>query len=247
VNRRYFITGTDTGVGKTVVTAALMIALQERGDRCLPVKPIQTGTASGHDDLAWCLSFSTQPLTDIDRRMLTMYRLPLPASPHLAAAQAGIEFDFQSLEKSVEELSNAWKYLLIEGAGGLLAPVDEQRTMLDLIKIFRATPIVVTHSGLGTLNHTALTLNELERHHMSPAAIVVTDRQPVEDATGALIRDDNVQQIRRLAKATPVITVEFHQQLDRNALLEFGGRLVEVLTNDDSAFRRNRISSFAGY
>jgi dethiobiotin synthetase len=232
VNRRYFITGTDTGVGKTVVTAALMIAFQERGDRCIPVKPIQTGTAEGHDDLAWCLSFSTQPLPETDRRLLTMYRLPLPASPHLAAAQAGMKFDFQSLEKSIDVLSNDWNNLLIEGAGGLLAPVDEKRTMLDLIKIFHATPIVVTHSGLGTLNHTALTLRELERQRLTPAAVVITDRLPVENATGALIRDDNIEQIRLMAGPIPVVEFGYMSAIVKNELRDRGRKLAAVLGRD---------------
>lgn len=226
MNRRYFITGTDTGVGKTVVTASLMAAFQDRGVRCLPVKPIQTGYDSGHDDLHWCLSFSSQPLTECDRKLLSMYRLPLPASPHLAAEQTNTRIDVQSLEKSIAALSNDWNILLIEGAGGLLVPVNESHTMLDLITAFKAEPIVVTHSGLGTLNHTALTLHELDRRHLTPAAIVINDRQPVQHATDITIRNDNIKQIGRLAGAIPVVVFDYIPVMDKPSLLNLGRKLV---------------------
>jgi dethiobiotin synthetase len=220
-----FITGTDTGIGKTLVTAALMAALQARGVRCAPVKPVQTGCENGDDDLAWCLSFSEPVFTEAEQAGLTMFRFPLPASPHLAAREAGQRLTVQSLETRIAEVSKHWTALLIEGAGGLLAPVNESETMCDLIKALRVPVVLVTRDSLGTINHTALTINELQRQGLDLAAVVINQVTPPGDESDCLIRADNVQVITRLVSPCPVYCFGYQFEIKRANLVTLGAPL----------------------
>ena len=233
MNRRYFITGTDTGVGKTVVTAALMVAWQARGIRCAPVKPVQTGGITGDDDLAWCLTFAEPAITGAERAALVMHRYALPVSPHLAAREAGERLSVQSLETRIAELSNHWNILIIEGAGGLLVPLNETETMADLITATRAVPILVTRDTLGTLNHTALTLQELKRRGLTPAAVVINQSTPPRDAIDRRIREDNVVEITRLAGKVPVVAWPYQSEINRTILVTAGASLAKAVEQGD--------------
>jgi len=226
MNRRIFITGTDTGVGKTIVTSALFAALHHQGIRCLPVKPIQTGTSSGDDDLAECYSMAGIPLPDHAPRY---YQFPLPASPHIAAKMAGESVSVEFLVDKINELAASQDILLMEGAGGLLTPINTEQTMLDLIKATHSEVVVVTRSGLGTLNHTSLTLNMLKQAGIIPVAIVVNDTVKVASPTDKLIRDDNLVQIDRMAAPVPVIHYPHHQPINSTDILNLGARLAGQL------------------
>lgn len=225
----FFITGTDTGVGKTLVTAALMTALQTRGLRCLVAKPIQTGCADGADDLAWCRQWSVPPTEPALASITSLYRLPLPASPDLAARHAGVSIDLTRIADAMTEARTQTDILLIEGAGGLLAPVTRTATMLDLMTACHARPVVVTRASLGTLNHTALTLRELARHDITPAALVVNETEPAGNADETLIQNDNVECILRLAQPAPVCRIGFLASVTRETLARAGRELAAHL------------------
>lgn len=222
MNRRFFITGTDTGVGKTVVTAALTLALRARGENAMSVKPVQTGAVNGDDDATWCEGWYDPAPTAAQHADLTMVRLPLPTSPHLAASEAGQRVTIQSLENRVERLSKDWNPLVIEGAGGLLVPLNETETMLDLIKALRATPVVVARDNLGTLNHTQLTLRALAAEGLIPAAVVLAASTPPRDATDQLIRADNLIELTRRIAPVPVIAFPYLGAMSRASLLAAG-------------------------
>jgi len=232
MKKHYFITGTDTGVGKTLVTAALMVAMQSRGIRCIPVKPIQCGSRDGLDDVDWCLSFSAFPFTHDDRKDMNPYRFDLPASPHLAAQHEKINISSLRIRESIEQIATRYDVLVIEGAGGLLVPINRKESMIDLITLIDSSPIVVTRSGLGTLNHTALTLRELDRAGLTPAAIVVNETVEAISDSDILIRNDNITQIRRMAAPVPVVVFRYQSESTKDALLEAGTALADVLSNN---------------
>lgn len=226
---RLFITGTDTGVGKTVVTAALTLALRARGHRAMSVKPVQTGAVNGDDDATWCEGWYDPPPTPAQHADLTMVRLPLPTSPHLAAREAGQRVTIQSLEYRLEALSREWTPLVIEGAGGLLVPLNETETMLDLIKALRATPVVVARDSLGTLNHTQLTLRALAAEGIVPAAVVMTASTLPRDATDRLIRADNLAELARRIAPVPVVAFPYIAAMSRDALLAAGAPVAAAI------------------
>lgn len=158
-----FVTGTDTGVGKTVLSAALMLRYPE----AVYWKPIQTGTNdNAADDTAEVRRLCGGRVIDIG------VRLPDPVSPHLAARRAGIRIELPSLDGSAG-------IRIVEGAGGVLVPINESETMADLITLLGLPVIVAARSTLGTINHTLLTLEALRTRKLRTAGVVmIGDRDP---------------------------------------------------------------------
>lgn len=169
-----FITGTDTEVGKTVTTAALVAALSAAGASVAVYKPTQTGVATdGHGDINEVMRLSG---------IFAAYegiRLDEPMAPRAAAAHAHQALpDLTHHVHRIAELAASHDHVLVEGAGGLLVELDHQRhTLLDLAGAVRRTVqtqcVVVCRSGLGTLNHTTLTLEVLQHRGFSDAALVM--------------------------------------------------------------------------
>jgi len=170
VSRVLVVSGTGTGVGKTVVTAAIAALAIARGDRVAVVKPAQTGIAAG--DI---------PDTDTVRRLtgLTdtreLSRFPDPLSPEAAARVAGLPpLDLRAAAGQVAELAESRDLVLVEGAGGLLVRYDQDGgTIADLAAALDAPVAVVVAAGLGTLNHTALTLEALHARKLANAGVVI--------------------------------------------------------------------------
>lgn len=167
------VTGTDTGVGKTVVTAAVAAAAQAAGLSVAVIKPGQTGTATGRPADVDIVQRLAAPLT---ARTLADY--PAPLAPLAAARVAeAAPLELYAVVDAVREDAEKHDLVLVEGAGGLLVPMGvrpsgEPWTVADLAVALGAPAIVVTRSGLGTLNHTALTLEALERRAV-PAGVVI--------------------------------------------------------------------------
>jgi len=165
--RGVFITGTDTGVGKTVASAAIMCRYREAA----PLrywKPIQTGIETD-DDTAAVRALASCAADEI---LDTGVRLPRPLSPHLAARLAGQKIDIESLGRLTATSSPAARWV-VEGAGGALVPINETEMMTDLIGLLGLPAVVVARSGLGTINHTLLTLEALRGRSLLVAGIVM--------------------------------------------------------------------------
>ena len=175
-----FITGTDTGVGKTVVTCAIAAALrqQEKGIRVGVCKPISSGCRRDreglvHEDAEALAHFADcrQPLD-----VINPLRFAPPLAPAVAAELAGMAMDWDALRRALELLDREHDVLLIEGVGGLLVPIDPRqpkRTVLDLAAALGYPVLVVARSGLGTLNHTAMTVRLLGQAGCVVAGIVI--------------------------------------------------------------------------
>jgi dethiobiotin synthetase len=162
-----FITGTDTNVGKTVVAAALMHRFRNLG-RLRYWKPVQTGIEQDDDtDVVRVLGACAEV------ELLTEgVRLPRPLSPHLAAQLAGCRVEIEPLLRLIAAQSEAAGWV-IEGAGGALVPLNETQLMTDLIEQLGLPAVVVARSGLGTINHTLLTLEALRRRALRVAGVVM--------------------------------------------------------------------------
>ncbi len=164
----FFITGIGTGVGKTLVSAILTEALD--ADYW---KPIQAGYTEGTDALqvSQMLSFPGKKIQQ------EVYKLSLPASPHIAAREEGITISLELIKASFDRLClDSNRPLIIEGAGGLLVPLNESETILDLIKILDAPVIVVSRNYLGSINHSLLTANALKQSGAKLAGWVFNDQ-----------------------------------------------------------------------
>ncbi|WP_055479379.1 dethiobiotin synthase [Sphaerimonospora mesophila] len=164
------VTGTDTGVGKTVVTAALTALALERGSTVAVVKPAQTGVAAGEPgDLDDVIRLSGVTTT------FEPARFPDPLSPAAAARVSGLPpVSLTSVATLVAELAESNRLVIVEGAGGLLVRFDEEgSTLADLAYELRAPVLVVARAGLGTLNHTALTLEAMAGRGLDLAGVVI--------------------------------------------------------------------------
>lgn len=171
--RVVIVTGTNTGVGKTVATATLAARARTNGDKVAVVKPVQTGTADGDCDAA-----EIHRLTGIEVHELTSLEEPL--APDTAARRAGVEIPpVAAYAPTISALTSENDLVLVEGAGGLLVRLDtDGGTLLDLADALLAggvptSFIVVTAAGLGTLNHTELTVASLRARGHEPDGLII--------------------------------------------------------------------------
>lgn len=168
------VTGTGTGVGKTVVTAALACHARRAGLDVAVCKPVQTGTDVGDDDLA-----EVGRLSGVTE-LVGLARYPLPMAPAAAAEQAGLALPTrEEVVRVIRGLDRPGRLTLVEGAGGLLVELaDAGVTLRDLAVELGAAALVVVTADLGTLNHTALTLEALATHAVSCAGLVIGSWPP---------------------------------------------------------------------
>ena len=203
--RMVFITGTGTGVGKTIATAGIVGALRACGLAALPAKPLQTGAPrddAGHwlaPDLVYTLAANQIAADRALLDTLAPFCFAMPASPHLAAAAEGRRVSVEEVARSMQHATYHAELLVAEGAGGLLVPLNDHETMADLITALGAPVIVVATTGLGTINHTLLTLAELKRRGASVVGCLYMQHQTPADEHDAAIERDNPATIARLS------------------------------------------------
>jgi dethiobiotin synthetase len=210
--RGVFVAGTDTGVGKTVVAAALLCLWRERGIDAVPVKPVQTGcTVRGGrlvaPDLEFCRRMAELTVTDpIEERWMSPYRFRPACSPHLAARLARTRIALPHVRRCVTRLCRRHEAVVVEGAGGVLVPIEGRRTVADLMACLGLPAVLVARAGLGTLNHTLLSLEALRARGVAIAGVVLN----APDRTGwGAIEADNRRTIGRLG-GVPVLGVVPH-------------------------------------
>lgn len=175
-----FITGTDTGVGKTLVGAALAVALKQMGRTVGVMKPIETGvsaSSAGHSDAARLRS-----VIDSEEQLgaICPYRFALPVAP-LAAAQAERRtIDPDMIRKVYGLLAAQYDCTIVEGVGGVFVPITSAADVTDLITRLKLPVVVVGRSGLGGINHARLTIEALRRKRIPVAALVLNQTQPAK-------------------------------------------------------------------
>jgi dethiobiotin synthetase len=191
------VTGTGTGVGKTVATAALASAARQAGVDVAVCKPVQTGTAAGDDDLAEVTRLAG--LTTV----VGLARYPQPLAPLAAAEHAGTSLPTRAeLLNLIRELDRPGQLTLVEGAGGLLVELAADGvTLRDLAVDLGAAVLVVVCAELGTLNHTALTVESLATHKVSCIGLIMGS-WPVQPG---VVETSNRSALARLAPLRAVL------------------------------------------
>lgn len=197
-----FITGTDTGVGKTVVSAALLSLLRRSGADAVPMKPVQTGCVKKAGkllapDLEFCLGTAALKISAAETKSMAPYCFKKACSPHLAARSAGRKINIKVILAAFKKLSLKHDLVIVEGAGGLLAPLGAGHFMLDLIQAMDLPVILVARTGLGTINHTLLSLRVLRRAEIILAGIIFS-----KAASGPWqeLEKDNIRTIEALGR-----------------------------------------------
>jgi dethiobiotin synthetase len=220
--RGLFVTGTGTGVGKTVVAGAIVAAVRARGERVAAYKPVVTGLDEpaepgwrhDHELLAAAAGASAEAVTP--------HRFGPPVSPHLAAELAGVELDLDAMvvAASAAAAEAAAEVLVVEGVGGLLVPLTSDSTVRDLAVALGFPLVVAAYPGLGTISHTLLTIEAARAAGLVVTAVVMTP-WPAEPSA---IEESNRATIARLG-AVDVATLGLLPDGSQRSLAAGGAEL----------------------
>jgi len=193
------VTGTDTGIGKTVVSAGLCAALN-----ATYWKPVQSGLEEATD------TETVATLAKV-RTLPEAYRLQMPASPHLSAEAEGVTIDLARLA-----LPQVRGPLVVEGAGGIMVPLTRQATFLDMFVRWQAPVVLVARTQLGTINHTALSLMALRGAGVPVVGVVfVGDAEPaVEKTIRTMFEVPHLGRLPRLDPLTPQALAQAFEAID---------------------------------
>ena len=208
VVRDLLVTGTDTGVGKTVIAAALVAALRARGVRALGFKPIETGVDGLTSADSEILLRASEVGTELPSA-LPLLQLREALAPAVAAERAGVSVYPEEMELRVRQLRDAGYSLVVEGAGGVMVPLTWDYTALDLAERCDLDAIVVGRAGLGTLNHIVLTVLMLQSRQIPVRGIVLNGKRADPD----LAESTNPAALARLLPGLRIVEVP-HQNVD---------------------------------
>jgi len=231
-----FVTGTDTSIGKTVLSALLLAELRRRDINAAPMKPVQTGCtregfrpeafdlsgrataqppkpriqSRGVPDLDYSLSMAEMQVDAETYQAMAPYRFDPACSPHLAAEMAGCEIDIAEMVIAARALTSDYDFVIAEGAGGVLVPLNQRETLLDLMQALKFPVLLAARPGLGTINHTLLSIRALRDEGLDITGIVFV--AGTADEPG-FIEDDNVTTIEHFGKVPVLGTSPYCAQL----------------------------------
>jgi dethiobiotin synthetase len=172
-----FVVGTDTGVGKTVLALLMMQFFFAKGYNPFYLKPVQTGCkdANDADSDAGFIYRHVENLKGKEPAESVIYCFKNPKAPLYAANDEGKSIDLSKIERVVSKKTKAHFPVVIEGAGGVLVPVAGKKLIVDIISLVNGTPVIAARAGLGTINHTLLTIEAIEKRGLKPLGIVFID------------------------------------------------------------------------
>jgi len=225
----FFVTGTDTGVGKTVITAALIKAAQLLGFRACGMKPIETGcTQKKFKVKSSKLKVIKKDLTPSDGTFLkeisnanesidliAPVRYENPLAPLPASEIENNPVDIEKIKKAYCELVRRYNVIIVEGIGGLLVPINKEYFVLDLARDFGLPLIVVSRPGLGAINHSMLTVNYALKEGLSIAGIIMNYTHTPEDD---LAEKTNPEVIKQISPVPIIGTFPYLRDLESSTI-----------------------------
>ena len=217
--RGIFVTGTDTGVGKTVASVALLRALARSGLRAVGMKPVSAGHSDGggpHDDVTRLAAAGNVDAALADRNPFAIVE---PVAPHLGAAREGTVLDLDVIVAAYARLGTSADVVVVEGAGGALVPLDERHDMLDIARRLRLPVLLVVGMRLGCLNHARMSALAIRGRGLAFAGWVASRVDP-----GMVLADENVAWLARELPAPKIADLRSDPAppLDRAALRMLG-------------------------
>jgi dethiobiotin synthetase len=215
-SRGVFITGTDTGVGKTVVTAALAVALRTSGYNVGVMKPIETGVTSSEDSRSDAARLGTAARSSDTLTEVRPYAFRLPLAPLEAARLEKRRITVSTIMRAIHRLQSRHEILIVEGVGGLYVPVTSSSNIADLIYRMKYDAIVVGRVSLGGINHALLTLDALRRRNIRVLALVLNRSLPPETATARAEECSTVKVLRQQAGVPVVGPLPYRVGLEQN-------------------------------
>jgi dethiobiotin synthetase len=193
----FFVTGTDTGVGKTIITAALIKVISRLGFTTGGMKPIESGCLQQGDVLVPSDGMFIKTIAHMEEniRHITPCCFKSPLAPLPASESEGISVDFEKINKAFADISGKYDVVIVEGIGGLLVPITKNYSVIDMAKNFNLPLIVVSKPSLGTINHTMLTVNYALKEGLRVAGIIINYNQPPEKTLAEATNPEVIKQI----------------------------------------------------
>ncbi|WP_216830442.1 dethiobiotin synthase [Alkalihalobacterium elongatum] len=208
----FFITGTDTDVGKTIVTSLLSSALNAKGTNTIPYKPVQSGAEYREKQL---FAPDVDMYEKVNRKTFPhsyTYLLKAPVSPHLAARWDEVTIEKDRIYKDFRNITNSCDCILVEGAGGVAVPIiNETYCVSDLMKELKLPVIIVARAGLGTINHTTLTVQYIRQLGLPITGIVMSGF--IESETVA--QQENIDMIEKMTDVPVIGKLPYVENLEQ--------------------------------
>ncbi len=192
-----FVTGTDTGAGKSIITGLLAKYLREKGYKVVTQKWVQTGSRFSADvNLHLKIMGVSRGAIKDDLACICPYVFKLPASPHLAAKAENKKINIARIKQSFKRLSSKFDFVIVEGIGGALVPVNEKRLVIDIAKELGLPVLVVAQNKIGAINHILMTIEVLKQRKMKILGIVFNNCP----SQNRLVLQNNPEIIRKITK-----------------------------------------------
>ncbi len=226
-----FVTGTDTEVGKTLVTGLLAKHLWDKGYHAITQKWIQTGTRNLPTDIAVHLKLMGKKIEDVEKYLpyTAPYTFQLAASPHLAANSEKRKISTARIKSSFRTLSKKYDFVIVEGLGGVLVPFNRKKLVIDIAKELALPVIIVAKNRLGAINHTLLTIEALRSRHMKILGVIFNGQNEKENE---VILEDNPKIVKALTGEKVLGNLPWlkDQDLLYKAFIPIGDRIFAELT-----------------
>ncbi len=208
-NGRLFITGTDTDIGKTVLSFLIMQYYYKKGYTPFYIKPVQTGCTSPDNDNsdADFIYRNIEQLRDKNRGDSVIYCFKNPKAPFFAARNENTTINVSDIVSAVEQKAHSYDPIIIEGAGGLMVPVDQETLMVDIIPKLNARTVLAASAGLGTINHTLLSIEALKNRGIDNPAVVLIKHQSNLVSESMLL--ENIEAIEAFSGLSPAGVINY--------------------------------------
>jgi dethiobiotin synthetase len=215
IYRGLVVSGTDTGIGKTEVVCALLRSFREAGLRVIGIKPVETGCREENGNLVPADGLRLRAAAGVDEPLETIvpYRFRAPLAPAEAARQEGVVITIDRIFQTFDELAGRYDLILVESAGGLLVPLNDNFLFADLLQSFVLPVLLVAPNRLGAINHTLLSLEALSRRKVPVLGVVLNQLSPEPDASAAA----NAATIRQHGKVEWLKEIPYFQGAEREA------------------------------
>jgi len=199
-----FVCGTDTGVGKTIITGLLAKTFIDEGYSVITQKWVQTGSKGFPQDIATHLKLMGKSKKYVDRLMdlVCPYVFKYPASPHLSAKLERKKIEVRKIKKAYKKLCDIFDIVIVEGVGGALVPLNDKTLLLDVVKELKIPVVLVVGNKLGAINHSLLTAEAIKKRGLKIVGVVFNEME----RSGRKIKKDNADIVMRcLGLKGPVI------------------------------------------
>ena len=232
MSKSFFVAGTDTGIGKTVVTGLLAGYLREKGLSVVTQKWVQTGSGMEYSDVCCHLAAMGEKKSSFKKHsdFIVPYSFNLPASPHLAAASEAVEISSNRIRSSFLSLVKDFDVTLVEGTGGLLVPLNDRELSIDIVKSLNLEVILVVGNRLGAINHALLSAAALKDRGIKVSGLIFNSFSPDEDE---FILQDNRKIISLFSGVEDLGEVPYEGDPGRRsaAFREIGDRVLRMFVH----------------